>query len=240
MADGEDGENPLVWERAVPAAAPVERLPDARAAFRVHQWTLGAAALPLMLFLVPVMQIVWLIIVWRLTHSQDMLMRIAAPLGMISSMVMVAYMANWLALVGNRRFERKLREVLQKRFKREGGEIVGVATPDGVTFIQRQIAGHSDVGILYEDEEQLVFEGLRDRRVIARADIVDVGLAPNWQFIQLGAQWCVVRHRVREGDDVHIAELRFVSRRERTIRRNVWATRELCKRLSAADDGPVA
>lgn len=238
LADGDDPaadeELPLVWERQAEPEQPVDRLPEVRPAYRRRQRLMGAVALPLAVVLVPTMQIVFLIIVWVLTRSDETIRRVAPILGMLSSVAIVAGLANWLAMLGNRRLEHALRSALRERFKREGGELVGLSRPDGRSFIQQQLEGQSDIGVLYEDTDALVYEGMGERHVIKHADVVAVELAPNWQFIQFAARWCLVRYRVLEGGQTRERELRFVSRRERTVRRNVHATRALTARVTDA------
>ena len=221
----------MVWERPVEVARPRYRFAAGHRAYRRHLAWVGAALLPLVIFLVPTLELFFLGVVWFSTRSSDLSARLGPALGILIAVVIVAYAANWFALLGNRGFERRLRAILEEETGREGGDFVSVSVPSATSFYPRYSEGHADVGVLYQDEDALVFECLRERLEVPRTDLLDVSLTMNWQFVQLGARWCVITHRTRDGEREGRAELRVHTRSAATVRRNVHATRALAARL---------
>jgi hypothetical protein len=224
-ADGEQpiGAMPLTWERPVQVERPAYRMPEVKAAYRLHLLTLGAVLLPLTLLLVPVMELFFLGVVWVAARDTELAQRLGPVAGVATAVAVVALSANWLALLGNRRLRRAFERALAEREGREGGVFVSVSNPADTSFYQSYVEGQSDLGMLYLDPHALVFEGMRTRMEIPRTDLQEITLTPNWQFIQLGARWCELRYR---GED-RAGRLRVTTRELRTIRGNLRRTRSL-------------
>ena len=209
---------PLSWER--PARPSQEcRLPEVRRAYRLQLLVAVAATVLFGLGVAfPALGAATALLFFVGLPMPGALV-LGAAISICLFAVLVRRATNWLAVLGDHRFERAVALSLERRFGRRDGFFVGVRLSPTETFATRFLDSHEDVGMVFLDEGALVFEGMRNRVVIDRESVTHLSTTPVQGFAHLGALFCAVHH----GDTPLFLE----SRRKRTIRQNVQDTLEL-------------
>lgn len=146
---------------------------------------------------------------------------VAAAVGHFSSV-------NWTALLGNADLGVAARKTLTRLGAPAGGVFVGVFEPSRKTFFNQSVDTHDDIGLLSLAETELVFDGLRYRRVVPRASITALRRPLVWQFVFLGLRWLEIEYSI----DGKSRTLRVGSREKHSIRGNHHATSDLAKRVA--------
>lgn len=137
----------------------------------------------------------------------------------------VAFSSNWTALWGNQRLARAIEAAVVQQSGQRGGWFVGVVDPAKKTVGNQLIDTHEDIGLLFVEPDALIFEGMRSRIRLDRANVRDLASPRIWQFSLQKATWCEVVHA--DG------ALRFESRRLATVRLNGEDTRKLRATIEA-------
>lgn len=150
---------------------------------------------------------------------------------MVQTLVLlaVASSSNWTALWGNQRLVRAVEGAVLEHTGRRGGWFVGLADPAKKTIRNQLVDTHEDMGLLFFEPDALIFEGIRRRWRLERADVRTLSSPLVWQFALQRATWCEVAHVS--------GAWRLESRRLATVHLNGEDTRKLRTLIEAWHSG---